>query len=235
MRDMESALSLLQSALAIAEPSGDEPVLAESMWNLAQVHFYCGRVLVALPYAERALEFAQKLDLSELIARTQNLLAYLTGNPSAGPTQSAVCGGCPAALRPPGRSGYGGGLLESDRARQCRSGPAAAAVRAGQTAVRIADEIENGWGQVSTRFSLGVALLEAGEHATALAFAQEALAIGQAHAFDVILPVAQLVLGNIQRACGDSEGSPPVAPGSGTHQCPDWITISAPDCGCAVR
>jgi tetratricopeptide (TPR) repeat protein len=82
-------------------------------------------------------------------------------------------------------------------------GRPATAVRAGQTAVRIADEIENSWGQVSTRFSLGVALLEAGEHAAALGFAQEALALVQANAFDVILPDAHLVLGNIQRAGGD--------------------------------
>jgi DNA-binding SARP family transcriptional activator/tetratricopeptide (TPR) repeat protein len=202
MRDMESALSLLQTALALAESSENEAVLIESMWNLAQIHFYCGRVLIALPYAERALMLAQKLDHDELIARTQNLLAYLTGNPLRWAESAHY-----AVAAQQRYTQLGDRAMEADcwsliaRA-QVGMGQPAAAVRAGQAAVRIADEIENSWGQVSARFSLAVALLEAGDHAAALSVAQRALEIGQANTFATILPVAYLVLGNIQRWLG---------------------------------
>ncbi|GAC1385459.1 MAG: AAA family ATPase [Herpetosiphon sp.] len=207
MRNMERALTLLQSALVIAEASGNNPVLIETMWNLAQVHFYGGCVGIALPYAERALMLAQQLDHAELIARSLNMLAYLTGNPArwADSERYAVA----AQKR---YSHLGNRAMEAD----CWSliaranvglGQPAMAIHAGKTAVAIAEEIENDWGQVSTHFSLAIALLEAGDHKAALEHAQQAVAIGQARELYITLAVAHLVLGNVYRAGGNLQAA----------------------------
>jgi DNA-binding SARP family transcriptional activator/tetratricopeptide (TPR) repeat protein len=206
-RDMEHALTLLQSALAIAEVCGDELVLVETFWNLAQVHFYAGRGRVAMPLAERALQMAQRVQLTELEARSLNLLAYLTGNPTgwaASERYAATARECYVQL--------GDRAMEAD----CWSliaranvglGRPVLAVRAGETAVMIAEEIANSWGQVSARFSLATALLEVGDSTAALTYAQQALAIGQANQLDTILPVAYLVLGTVQRVLGDLQAA----------------------------
>lgn len=202
-RNIELALSMLRSALALAEACDDTPVLVETIWNLAQVHFYAGRARVALPYAERALLMAQRAQLTEIEARSLNLLAYLTGNPTGWADSERY-----AVLARKHYEQIGDRAMEAD----CWSliaranvglGRPAIAVRAGETAVQIAEEIANSWGQVSARFSLATALLDAGAHQAACDYAQQALAIGQVNHLDTILPVAHLVLGNAQRALGD--------------------------------
>jgi tetratricopeptide (TPR) repeat protein len=142
---------------------------------------------------------ARRAQLDELEARSLNLLAYLSGNPNGWKDSEQY-----AQAAQERYVKLGDRAMEAD----CWSlvaranvglGRPAQAVRAGETAVRIAEEIANSWGQVSARFSLASALLEAGDPPTALAYAQQALAIGQANQ----LPVAHLVLGNAQRVVGD--------------------------------
>jgi len=69
-------LSLLQRALQIAELNNDLPGLAETEWNLAQSGV--GRIdpHFILAHGERALTLARQLDLSDLIARSLNGIAY---------------------------------------------------------------------------------------------------------------------------------------------------------------
>lgn len=201
--NLDQAIAMLQSALLLAQSNSDEPMLTETTWNLAQIHFYAGQGAVARPYAERALQMARRAQLGELEARSLNLLAYLTGNPNGWDDSGHY-----AKAAQERYVQLGDRAMEAD----CWSllaranvglGRPTQAVRAGETAVQIAEEIANSWGQVSARFSLATALLEAGDSLTALGHARQAVQIGHANQLRTILPIALLVLGNVQRALGD--------------------------------
>ncbi len=202
-RNRDQAIALLESALRLAQANSDEPMLIETTWNLAQVHFYVGQGAVARPYAERALQMARRAQLGELEARSLNLLAYLTGNPNGWEDSERY-----AQTAQERYMQLGDRAMEAD----CWSllaranvglGRPTHAMRAGEIAVQIAEEIANSWGQVSARFSLATALLEAGDSRAALGHARQAVQIGQANQLSTILPIALLVLGNAQRALGD--------------------------------
>jgi len=76
MLDFESAEELLNSALAVAEASGDKLSLAETKWNLAQIGHYTSHIEESLAHGERALALARELDSRELTARSLNMIAY---------------------------------------------------------------------------------------------------------------------------------------------------------------
>jgi tetratricopeptide (TPR) repeat protein len=72
-----------------------------------------------------------------------------------------------------------------------------------QRALAITQQIENPWGQVNSALHLSLGLLEIGDYAAALDFAQQAETIARTRNPLVILCITYIVLGNAYRALGE--------------------------------
>jgi tetratricopeptide (TPR) repeat protein len=205
--NLEVARSLLQEALQVAQESDNRIGLAETEWNLAQFHFYGSKVRTALVHAERGLLLARALNHKELIARTLNILGYLRANLG----HYAECQACAEeAVTLYTQLGHRAMIVDSlclvAQAKLSIDQPGVA-IDLARTALTIAQEIENPWGETNSILHLALGALETGDYATALGCAQQALALARAHQLNIVLCIVPLALGSVYQVLGQFEAA----------------------------
>jgi len=60
--DAGKAIECFEKELSLAEESGDGQTSYDALRNIGNAHIFCGRCLEAVPYLERALELAEKIN-----------------------------------------------------------------------------------------------------------------------------------------------------------------------------
>ncbi len=198
--DLEEAMSLLLSALQVAESSKVTVQLAETEWGLAQLNNYRFDAQAALAHGSRALQEARELAMSDLIARCLNACAntrLLLGDWH----EAEVLAGEASALY----RNLGNRPMESDCLCQVAMGCIAdgrhqAGLELAQKALTISKEIENDWGQVNCNCQLAMGSLEMGIFSDALAYAQQAVSLSRTLGVSILLNASLTILGRVLRA-----------------------------------
>jgi predicted ATPase/DNA-binding SARP family transcriptional activator len=203
--DLETAYAFLQEALQVAQSSHNQIGLAETEWNLAQLLFYWSRVQIALGHAERALTLARELNQIELVARTLNTLSYLKA--SLGQyAEAETCARESQLLYT--KLGNQAMMIDSQflvAQAKLALGQPAEMISITQAGLAVIQEIKNPWGQANGALQIAVGLLEMGDYATALTYAQQALALAHTHRLNIVLCIIPLALGHIYQALGKLE------------------------------
>jgi tetratricopeptide (TPR) repeat protein len=197
--DIGRAAALLRESLGAAEASGDQAMLAETEWNLAQMAAMKRDPETALSHGERALDLAREAGLEELEARTLFVLgqAYrfagrweecvahvsraaalyraLDEPTDAGPlTAQFIWAGAPPSKELANRAMESLSLTLLAIGEINRDSPRAA-VEAARHALRIGQEIDNEWAQTNAMVLLGYGLWDTGECGEALRLARRGL------------------------------------------------------------
>jgi tetratricopeptide (TPR) repeat protein len=197
----------LQQALHAAEESGHKAGLAETEWNMAQLNFYGLNGQAALAHGQRAVALARELGLQDLTARSLNAVGY-----------AALLLGLWAVAERYGReaqalfAGLGNRVMEVDSlslvtVSLINDGRPQAGVQVGRQALAISREVENYWGQVNISIQLTPGLLDIGQYGEALALAQQATTLIQAHHLFSLLPVSLARLGSVYRGLLDLDAA----------------------------
>ena len=205
--DLEQAMSLLHSALQVAESSEDTAGLAEAEWGLAQLNNFRFDAQAALEYGNRALHGARGLDMPDLIARCLNSCAHARLMLGDWREAEALASEASALYR-----NLGNRPMESDClcqvAMACISdGRHQAGLEVGQKALTISKEIENDWGQVNCTCQLAMGSLEAGAFSEALAYAQQAVALSRPLGVSILLNASLTILGRVLRSMMDLDAA----------------------------
>ncbi len=198
--DSERAMALLHQVLHAAAQSGETPLLAETEWNLAQLHVYRFEPTAALQHGAHALTVARQLGQQELIARSLNVIAYTqmaAGDFEAAETRAEEA----RALY----AGLGNRAMEADSLclialNRIQSGRPQAGITAAQMAHRISLEIENAWGQVHSALPLAYGWLEMGAYSEALECAEVGVNLTRKASMTILLGLSLILLGAVQRA-----------------------------------
>ena len=173
--NIAAAIGLLLEAQVLAQRTGNMADLAETEWNLAQIHFYNAQPEYTHEHGTTALHLAREHDLPELAARSLNVLA-LASSALARCEQAAryaeEAGGAYAAL--------GNRALQADSLALAGSalinqGRIQAGLQKAHEALAINREIGNVWGMVAGTMTLAGGLCDAGRYGEALAAATEAV------------------------------------------------------------
>ncbi|HEX6551888.1 MAG TPA: AAA family ATPase [Ktedonobacteraceae bacterium] len=204
--------ALLEEALQMAQTSHDQKALAETEWNLAQIHAVgWGDPKRALPHDEHALALARANNDKELEARSLTLLGWihlrvgdfqeamrsleatlgLYATVGTEPTASGVLSlahfslGAPLTQPLTNRASEAAcwGLLAFV---QVHCGQVQHSLRSGRRALALAQESKSVWVQVISTYYLTHGLLEAGAYEDALGLMQHAVALAQTLPLTVI-------------------------------------------------
>ncbi|MHB8626437.1 MAG: ATP-binding protein [Aggregatilineales bacterium] len=198
--DLGGATVLLQAAQSLAESAGDKVGQIETESNLAQINFYRWNLPAALEHAHHALALAREMGQGEVIARSLNVLAYIS-MPSGRSMEEVK------ALADESRSLYaalGNRAMEADNlsvvcCAAVHRGLLPLAISAGQEGLDISATIENDWGYANNASWLAFSRLAAGEFAQALEVAQAGVSKARGgHPPTVIFNL--LALGGVYRA-----------------------------------
>lgn len=205
--DLEQAMSLLHSALQVAEHSEDTAGLAETEWGLAQLYNYRFDAQEALAHGNRALESARELGQHDLIARCLNVCAHARLMLGEWLEAENLAREASTLYRK-----LGNRPMESDClcqvAMACISdGRHQAGLEAGQEALSISKEIENHWGQVNCNCQLAMGSLEAGVFSDALAYAQQAVSLSRPLGVSILLNASLTILGRVLRSMLDIDSA----------------------------
>ena len=192
------AETLLREALEVGETSGDQAILAETEWNLAQMTAMKWEPETSLSHGERALDLARKADLKELEARSLFVLgqAYrfagrweeCVAHVSQAAALYKVLGGQPPdaggalnaqfmwAGTPPSKE-LANRTMESLSLSllalgEINRGRPTVAQETSRHALQVAREINNEWAETNALVMLGYALWDTGEYGVALRVAQ---------------------------------------------------------------
>ncbi|MGH2498195.1 MAG: ATP-binding protein [Ktedonobacteraceae bacterium] len=223
--DLAAARRLLEEAWRVAEASGDQVMLAETEWNLAQMAIHAWKSMRALIHAERALERARVTARKDLRARSLYTLglSYALGGRweevvacaeearilyAAIDDQAGEASGLSAQLIYAG-SPPSGQLTKRAMEVLClcllalghvNCGKPQAGVNAGQAALDISLEIKNIWAQVYSVLNLNHALLEVGEYEQALRVTQQGVEMARTLPNPTLLFFLLTVLGAVHQA-----------------------------------
>ncbi|MDQ3925785.1 MAG: tetratricopeptide repeat protein, partial [Actinomycetota bacterium] len=198
--DMGRAGARVQESLEVAEASGDQAMMAETEWNLAQMAAMKWEPETALSHGERALDLARKAELEELEARSLFVLgqAYrfagrweeCVAHTSQAAALYRTLGDEPAEAGPLAAQFVWAGAPPSrelaNRAMEAlcltllgigeiNRGSPRAAVEAARHALRIGREIDNDWAQANAMVLLSYGLWDTGAYGEALRLAQRGL------------------------------------------------------------
>jgi tetratricopeptide (TPR) repeat protein len=224
--DAPATVGLLKEALQIAEASGDRVGVAETEWNLSQMHAHGLEVDAAITHGEKALQLARELGLRELEARTLATLA--TAHSFAGRWEECAINareGASLYATMDGRRSEGTGALSaqyilagappsatsSDRAMrvQClcllsggevHCGSPQAGVAAGREALEISRKLNNQWTLVHSIADLTQGLLDVGEYEEALRNTREGVELGRKLPIPTLFFFTLTALGNAYQA-----------------------------------
>ena len=205
--DLEQAMSLLQSALQVAERSDDTAGLAETRWGLAQLNNYRFDAQAALAHGNHALDGARKLGQQDLTARCLNVCAHarlMLGDWLEAENLAREASGLYRKL--------GNRPMESDClcqvAMACTcNGRYQTGLDVGQQALAISKEIENYWGQVNCNCQLAMGSLEVGAYSEALSYAQQAVALSHTLGVSILLNASLTILGRVLRTMLDLDAA----------------------------
>jgi predicted ATPase len=206
-RDVDLAVRLLQQALGTAERSGNLAGVAETEWNLAQLHFYAWDADAAVTHGERALALARELNLRELVARSLNVLAYAKAAQDRLEEWGARAEESRVLYARLGNRAMEADCLCIFADNQLHLGRPHAAIELARRAQVMTAEIENTWGQVYSALELAVGLLETGAYAEALRIVQQAVAIASAKGITLLHVRCLATLGAVHRALLDLEAA----------------------------
>ncbi len=198
--DMAAAIDLLHQAQALAEHNGIAADLAETEWNLAQLHFYNSQPALTLQHGQRALHLAREHDLPELAARSLNVLA-LAWSALARPADSQRAAEEASAHY----QRLGNRALEADSvtlagSMQINQGKVQAGLGQARAAYALNQAIGNVWGMASSAMTLAGGLCDAGHLGEALASAAEAVQLVRERPLTMLQILTLGVLGATQRA-----------------------------------
>lgn len=205
--DLEQAMSLLESALELAECSGDMAGLAETEWSLAQLHNYRFDAQLALAHGNHALDSARQLGQQDLIARCLNVCTHtrlMLGDWLEAENLAREASALYKKL--------GNRPMESDCLCQVAmacicEGRYQAGLNVGQQALTISKEIENYWGMVNCNCQLAMGSLEAGAFSEALAYAQQAVTFSRTQGVSILLNASLTILGRVLRTMLDLDAA----------------------------
>lgn len=205
--DLEQAMSLLQSALQLAEHSGDTARLAETEWSLAQLYNYRFDAQAALAHGNHALDSTRKLGVPDLVARCLNVCAHARLMLGDWLEAESLAREASSLYRK-----LGNRPMESDCLCQVAmacicDGRYRVGLDVGQQALTISKEIENYWGQVNCNCQLAMGSLEAGAFSEALAYAQQAVTFSRAQGVSILLNASLTILGRVLRAMLDLDAA----------------------------
>ena len=197
--------ALLEEAWRMAQTSHDQLVLAETEWNLAQIHAVgWGDPTRAFPHGQQALEMARGIHHKELEARSLSLLGvmYTIGGDFEEAThcleaalalyallgnESSVSGelslpyyatGAPLTQPLTNRATEASCWALLALA-QVNCGQVFGGIRSGRKALALAQESKSVWAQVTSTLCLSFGLLEAGAYEEALGLTQHATALAR--------------------------------------------------------
>lgn len=205
--DLEQAMSLLDSALQIAELSDDTMQLAETEWGLAQLNNFRFDAQSALAHGNRALQKARELGMPDLIARCLNACTHTRLMIGDWRVAESLAEEASTLYR-----NLGNRPMESD----CLCQVAMACIADGrhqmglavaQKALAISQKIENDWGQVNCNCQLAMGSLEAGVFSEALGYARQAVSLSRLLEVDILLNASLTILGRVLRSMMDLDAA----------------------------
>src|SRR3989440_5252229 len=218
--------ALLEEAWRMAQASHDQLVLAETEWNLAQIHAVgWGDPTRAFPHGQQALEMARGIHHKELEARSLSLLGvmYTIGGDFEEAThcleaalalyallgnESSVSGelslpyyatGAPLTQPLTNRATEASCCALMALA-QVNCGQVVVGIRSGRKALALAQESKSVWAQVTSTLCLSLGLLEAGAYGEALVLTQHATALARALPPTLHFPSCLNTLGRVYQA-----------------------------------
>lgn len=205
--DLDEAMSLLLSALQLAESSKIAVQLAETEWGLAQLNNYRFDAQAALAHGSRALQEARELAMSDLIARCLNACANTRLMLGDWHEAEALAGEASALYR-----NLGNRPMESDCLCQVAmaciaDGRHQAGLEVAQKALALSKEIENDWGQVNCNCQLAMGSLEMGFFSDALVYAQQAVSLSRSLGVSILLNASLTILGRVLRSMMDFDAA----------------------------
>lgn len=205
--DLEQAMSLLQSALQVAERNGDIAGLAETQWGLAQLHNYRFDARSALVHGSHALDGACEVGQQDLIARCLNVCAHARLMMGDWLEAEDLAREASVLYRK-----LGNRPMESDCLCQVAmacicDGRQQTGLDVGQQALAISKEIENDWGQVNCNCQLAMGLLESGAFSNALTYAEQAVTLSRTLGVSILLNASLTILGRVLRSMLDLDGA----------------------------
>ena len=200
--DLALAQHLLEEAQSVTRQSGDNRLLAETLWNLAQLAVYTWEPKLTVRYGQEALSLARDLTDPELTARCLNALALGYSNLGRWADMAREAGDAAAIY-----ATLGNRAMEAD----CLSLVGSAYIYQGQTqggialsrqALAITQEIDTPWGQINALVHLSEGLLDSGAYEEALARTTQAAHLARTHQMLPLIPYALAYLGKVQRVLG---------------------------------
>lgn len=200
---LETAAAWLHQALNVAKKSGNKRWLAETEWSLAQLTQTMNDMPASKKHSERALSLARDLDDPELIAGSQNTLAYATLLLGDAATGAALFEDSRARHATLGNRALEADCLTGICASYIFQGRVKAGIAAAQAALAICHEIENPWGRVFSGTWLAVGLLDDGQYEAALEMALTAKKQATVLGTTPVTIYNRIVLGNVYRALMD--------------------------------
>lgn len=200
--DFEQAKALLQQALRKAEEVGDQALIADVEWHLAQLGSYTFDSPAIAMHSLRALGIARKLGDTELAARCLNALSY--GEKRIGHMRAAE------GYAREGLALYqqlGNRAMEVDCVCMLASiefnrGRIAEGIALAQRAYKVSLDIGNAWGQVNSMYHLALGALEQGAYEQARDLAQRCVALTEEFQLHVLQANMYSLLGIVQRSLG---------------------------------
>ncbi|MDQ3638733.1 MAG: AAA family ATPase, partial [Actinomycetota bacterium] len=224
--DSPATVGLLEDALAIARASDDRVGVAETEWNLSQMHAHGLEVEAAIAHGERALRLARELGSREREARTLATLA--TAHSFAGRWEECAVnareGAALYAAMDGSRAEATGALsaqyilagsppsaTSSNRAMyvQClcllsggevHRGSPEAGVEAGREGLEISRKLNNEWTLVHSIADLTQGLLDVGEYEEALRNTREGVEVARGLPIPNLFFFTLTALGNAYQA-----------------------------------
>ncbi|TMD61495.1 MAG: tetratricopeptide repeat protein, partial [Chloroflexi bacterium] len=197
--------ALLEEAWRMAQTSHDQLVLAETEWNLAQIHAVgWGDPTRAFPHGQQALEMARGIHHKELEARSLSLLGVmytiggdfeeathcleaalalyaLLGNEStmSGALSLAHFSNGAPLTQPLTHRASEASCCATLAIAQVNGGQVLGSVRSGRRALALSKEIKNVWVELTSALGLTYGLLEAGAYEEALVLIQPTIALAR--------------------------------------------------------
>ncbi len=197
--DFAGASALLRQALGRAEQVDDKALMADIEWHMAQLGFYDFDAPAIVAHSERSLELARDVGVTELMARSLNVLSY--GKKQEGYWHEAERYAREAMEL---YRSTGNRAMEVDS--MCvvanvllNVGRTDEGVALAQTAYAISMEVGNVWGQVNSMYHLAVGALEREAYAEAAELAARCLALAQEFNLHVLQVSMYALSGMVQR------------------------------------
>jgi DNA-binding SARP family transcriptional activator/tetratricopeptide (TPR) repeat protein len=197
--DLAAALPLLHEAHALARRIGGAAELAETEWNLAQLHFYDAQPEQAHAHGSAALDLARRHGLAELAARSLNVLAFAASALARCGEAAHYAEQASAAFETlDNRAMQADSLAHAGNA-LINQGRIAQGLEYARRSYAACRAIGNAWGMVASSMTLAGGLCDGGDYGGALHAAAEAVRLAREHQATMLQILALGVLGMVQR------------------------------------